>query len=260
VNLLVLARSFLLMSAIACAFGADEPLKTPPKTTNSTGLGPQPVAQPMMPDADDDATLSPEARLDRRLNELVRACDHKINAIIKDRGGERPTGEPIALASHEQQRKERDQAWQDFHKTMQAYLAKSRSHRLDTATITDPKAKAEQNAALNASNQLAIAECYKELIASSKAKPEDFAAGMKALDIDPKQLPPIEQPRHGYLRVWYVAEQARRSTGEDRAKFVKAAQQAQLDLNNQFPHNSLAQTAQALLLDLDLAPGAEKSK
>jgi hypothetical protein len=96
-----------------------------------------------------------------------------------------------------------------------------------------------------------IAECCQQLVQSGGGTADDLRVGMEALAAsDPSVLPPFEQPRYHFLRAWFAADAARRSTGEERARYLATAQEAQRLLLERFPASDLTAVAQTLTMDL----------
>jgi hypothetical protein len=112
---------------------------------------------------------------------------------------------------------------------------------------------------LSVVNQLRIAGCYQELASSGAATASDLHDGQLVLDkLDPADLPESERTRFHYLRVWFFAEQARRSEGPERIAFITSANASLQVLQQLRADGELTATARALLIGLE-APAKEKA-
>lgn len=218
-------------------------------------LDPSPIAVPMRPQTADPGDADPDARLRRRLAELVVERERRIAELARAREG-RPSAVPPQVGGLEPQRRERDEALARARAGAQELVAKTRAARGDTLDVAAPAQIQEQGAMIGAGNQLAIAECYRRLLAEQGGGDADLAAGQEALDrVDAARLAASDLPRMLYLRVWFLAERARRSpAAEERARLLAAAREVQRDLLRDWPRNELAQTAQKLVIDLDQEP------
>ncbi|HEX3133562.1 MAG TPA: hypothetical protein VHX44_08255 [Planctomycetota bacterium] len=221
----------------------------------SPGLDPAPRVQPLVPQVDDPATLTPADRLQRKLESLVRDHDQRIRDLLLQRQDLRPaTGSPgnPALA---QPAREREQAHQDLRRALESYDERVVGRRQDVLDATRPAAQAMQRSTLAATNQLRMAECYHDLAASDTPDAADLAAGMKALGlVEVADLGDGEAVRLNYLRAWFLIEQARQATGDARAKLTAQASTAVDRLAQDFPTSELVLTARGLLTGLNL-PG-----
>lgn len=238
----------LLMLMLVCS-------ATVPAVDVSPGLAPAPRVQPLVPQVDDPATLTPADRLQRKLESLVRERDQRIRDLLLLRQDLRPTtgspGDP-ALA---QPAREREQARQDLRRALESYDERVVGRQLDVLDATRPAAQAVQRSTLAATNQLRIAECYHDLAASGAPEPADLAAGMKALAlVELADLGEGEVVRLHYLRVWFLIEQARQASGDQRTKLTVEASTAVDRLAQDYPTSELVPTARGLLNGLTL-PG-----
>lgn len=230
-----------LLLAAATAPGADG--GAPP-------LDPTPKATPLIPGSEDPAALSPEARLQLRLAELVRERERRIQEILGTSGTPRRLPPIKGDASLEQSRQERDRAWDDL-RALLAAEGRRAAPAPDALDAGRPLAQIEQVPPLAAVNQLRIAECYQELAAGARPQPADLAEGHATLTLlDPASLPETERPRYHYLLTWFLAERARAATGAERDRLVTEAEKQQQLLRLRYADNELAKAAQALLLDL----------
>jgi hypothetical protein len=238
-----LIAGVILLLAAAAVPGAE--VGAPP-------LDPTPKATPLIPGSEDPAALSPEARLQLRLAELVRERERRIQEILGTSGTPRRLPLVKGNASLEQSRQERDQAWDD----LRALLAAEGQPApvSDPLNAGRPLAQAGQVPILAAVNQLRIAECYQELAASPRPEPGDLGEGNATLaKLDPIQLPETERPRYHYLLTWFLAERARAATGVERDRLVAEAAKQQQLLAQRYPDNELTKAAKILLLDFNTA-------
>lgn len=121
------------------------------------------------------------------------------------------------------------------------------------------RGQAAQLGPLSSANELAVAECYKDLAGSPEGTAAEVDAGLQALQrIDPTQLGDAERPRHLYLTLWFQLDGLRKlpkdAPATDRATRLKAARDTRTELANQFPTSALSQTAEALFAGLDAKP------
>jgi len=214
-------------------------------------LDPLPISVPMRPQSIEPGDADPDARLRRRLAELVVERERRIAELARAREGQ-PSAVPPLVAGLDVQRRERDEALARARGSAQELVAKTRAARGDTLDVAAPAQVQEQGAILDAGNQLAIAECYRRIVTEQQGGPADLAAGQSALDrVDAARLAPAEMPRLLYLRIWFQVERARGSTVPDeRARLLTAVREIQRDLLRDWPKSELAQTAQRLGLDL----------
>jgi len=232
-------------------------------------LPPTPLIEPLLPGGAGGAALSENERMQRGLAEQVRRRDERINGILDAHQGRRPAAALPAPATLDQPRRERDRAYEEFQRALQDFLAQGRAVRRDVLAVTESKGQEEQRRQFNASNALAVAECYRDLVSGAQVQPGDLAAGMQALDrVRPDLLAESEVPRLYYLRAWYLAERARNAQGDERARLAGEARAAARELGTRFPTSGLIPAVQAMIGELDAtltgtgtspAPGADTS-
>jgi hypothetical protein len=221
----------------------------------SPSFDPTPRIQPLVPQVEDPATLSPADRLQRKLESLVRDHDQRIRDLLLQRQDLRPaTGSPGDPALAKPAR-EREQAHQDLRRALESYDERVVGRRQDVLDATRPAAQAIQRSTLAATNQLRVGECYHDLAASGTPDVADLAAGMKALGlVEVADLGDGEAVRLHYLRAWFLIEQARQASGDARTKLTAQASTAVDRLAQDFPTSELVPTARGLLAGLNL-PG-----
>ena len=221
----------------------------------SAGLDPAPRVQPLVPQVDDPATLTPADRLQRRLESLVRDRDQRIRDLLLERQNLRPTTGASTDPALAQPTRDREQARQDLHRALEAYDERVIGRRQDVLDATRPAAQAVQRSTLAATNQLRIAECYHDLAATGTPEAADLAAGLKALGlVEAADLGDGEAVRLRYLTAWFLIEQTRRATGDTRAKLMTDATGAVERLAQEHPTSELTAAARGLLAGLTL-PG-----
>lgn len=221
----------------------------------SPALDPAPRVDPLVPTIDDATTMTPADRLQRRLESLVRDRDQRIRELLLQREGLRPaTGAPSDPTLAPPLR-ERDQARLDLQRALEAYNERSVIQNLDVLDATRPLAQAVQRSTLAATNQLRIAECYHDLAATGMVEPADLAAGLQALGlIEIADLSEGDPVRFRYLHAWFLIEQARQASGDERAKLIASATAAVERLAQDHPRSELVAAARGLLAGLQL-PG-----
>lgn len=237
----------ILLSTAAAAgalAGAAEP--------GIQSLDPLPHASPLVPLPDNPAELTPEQRLQRQLDQQIRDAERKIEALHQKYGDLRSEHALPIDAKLDAPRKERDQAWSDLQRSLHSFDDQAAHGKHDVLDTGRPAAQAAQAGPLSALNQLRIAACYQELAAGAQASAGDLRDGAKVLDqLDPGDLPDSERPRFHYLHIWFLAEQARSSEGDERTKLVKAAHAALIALQQLHSDTELTAAAAALLIGLD---------
>ncbi len=243
------SATFLLLLAMASVVPAVEV---------SPSLDPIPRVQPLVPQVDDPATLTPADRLQRRLESLIRARDQSIRDLLQERQDLRPAqGAPTTPTLAEPLR-ERDQAHLDLRRALEAYDERVVGRFQDVLDASRPAAQALQRSTLGATNQLRIAECYHDLAASGTPSASDLSAGRAALNlVETADLGDGETVRFRYLTAWFLIEQARQTTGDARQQRFSEATAAVDRLAQDFPTSELLVAARGLLTGLTL-PGSEK--
>ncbi len=237
-------RFIAVLLAAACAAGAAEP--------GIPALDPLPHASPLVPLPDNPAELTPEQRLQRQLDQRIRDAERKIEALHQKYGDLHSERAVPIDGKLDAPRKERDQAWNDLQRSLHLFDDQAAHGKHDVLDTGRPAAQAAQAGPLSALNQLRIAACYQELAAGAQASAGDLGDGAKVLDqLDPGDLPDSERPRYHYLHVWFLAEQARRSEGDERAQRIKAAHAALTALQQLRSDTELTAAAAALLIGLD---------
>jgi len=241
----VLLATVALAGALAGTMaGAAEP--------GVPALDPLPHASPLVPLPDNPAELTPEQRLQRQLDQQIRDAERKIEALHQKYGDLHEDRALPIDGKLDAPRKERDQAWNDLQRSLHLFDDQAAHGKHDVLDTGRPAAQAAQAGPLSAINQLRIAACYQELAAGTQTSPGDLQGGAMVLDhLDPGDLPDSERPRFYYLRVWFLAEQARRGEGDERSQQLKAAKAALLALQQLHSDTELTAAAATLLIGLD---------
>ncbi|HYE08070.1 MAG TPA: hypothetical protein VEL07_21325 [Planctomycetota bacterium] len=251
-----MTRLVLLLVVAGATFAAEDDGALPP-LVGAAPIAPAPYLRPLLPADVDDPRADEDERLQRRLAERVRELDSRAMALIADNGGERPRAVAARGPALEEPRRRRDTAWADFRRALQDRAAHGVRAAPDALDAADPQGQERARTPVASVNQLAIAECYKDLTASAEGTRDDLVQGVRALDaVDVPGLPESELPRLYYLRLWFLAEDARRTPADERAAKTAAARAAAKDLAARFPSSELARTAPTLIIDLDGDGGA----
>jgi len=114
---------------------------------------------------------------------------------------------------------------------------------------------------LRALNRLAVADCYRRLIIAADTEAtattdrdyvSELQAGVAALaTVDAALLAENDLPTLFYLRAWFAAERARRlPPGAAATAAADESREAARLLLRDFPHSTLARTAQDLIRQL----------
>jgi hypothetical protein len=215
-------------------------------------LDPLPHASPLVPLPDSPAELTPEQRLQRQLDQQIRDAERKIEALHQKYGDLHEDRATPIDGKLDAPRKERDQAWNELQRSLHLFDDQAAHGKHDVLDTGRPTAQAAQAGPLSAINQLRIAACYQELAVGTQTAPGDLRDGAAVLEhLEPGDLPDSERPRFHYLRVWFLAEQARHSDGEQRAQQIKAAQAALSDLKQLHSDTELTAAATTLLIGLE---------
>ena len=224
------------------------------------GLPPEPMTNPLPPTAqavardDDDALL-------QRIETLVQTRDERISELLKDGVTPNPTAGRTPRLSTEDARilemlKAHAEARTALRKALEEAASRSGRATEDVLDRGRPRVQAAQTGPLSAQNQIAIAECFKDLAGGPDGSAADLAGGLAALKlVDAGRLPETERPRLLYLALWFELEHVRRlkpgASEPERLKHLAAARERQAELLNQFPASPLAQTAEALFAGLE---------
>lgn len=239
---------WLAAAALAAAEDIAPPLPPLPATA------PLPPSAQAVPRDDDDALL-------QRIDQLISSRDQRISELLKEgvapvqAAGRTPRLDTEDAAVLDVLRAHA-QARTDLRKALEEAAKRGGRPTEDLLDRGRPRVQAAQTGPLEALNQLAIAECYKDLAGSPEGTAGDLAAGLAALQAtDAAKLAESERPRLLYLSLWFELETVRRlprdAPDAERAKLLAEAREKQAELVNQFPASPLAQTAEALFAGLD---------
>jgi len=250
--MIVQTRTLLLALMLAGFANAED---------GAAALPPKPATIPLPPthapvtmDDDDELLLRHLDQLiderDRRIATLPSAVDHEAGRTphldLRDPAAQE------ALTQHAAARAE-------LRKALEEAASRAGQGSADVLDRGRLRGQAAQLGPLSSANELAVAECYKDLAGSPDGTPADVDAGLKALHrIDPGQLNEAERPRHLYLTLWFQLDGIRKLSKDapatDRANRLKAAHDTRSELANQYPTSALSQTAEALFSGLDAHP------
>lgn len=226
-------------------------------------LPPIPVTTPLPPTTQPSAAEEDDELLLKHLDRLIADRDQRISQL--------PSTGPAGAAVHRTPRIDtHDPAAQEaltqhaaaraeLRKALEDAAAQAGQGQADVLDRGRPRGQAAQLGPLSAANQLAVAECYKDLAGGSGGTAADTDSGLKALmAIDASRLNDAERPRHLYLTLWFqldgVRKLAKDAPAAERAKRLQAARDTRTDLANQYPASALSQTADALFAGLDDHP------
>ncbi len=226
-------------------------------------LPPLPATTPLPPSVeavhrDDDSELL------QRIDRLIQDREGRIAALVKEGAGPDPvagktprieTEDPATIATL----KAHAEARSELRKALDAAARRNAQGNRDVLDRGRPRAQAAQAGPLTAQNQLAIAECWKDLAGSPDGGLADLESGIAAIAAtDTAKLPDAERPRMLYLALWFQLETARRLPADapaaERAKRVATARERQAELASQFPDSALTRTAEALFAGVETTP------
>ncbi len=239
--------SSLVSAALWCCIALTSTLHAqdlqPPET-------PTPRVQPQLPLASEDAALTPDQILQRRLAEVIRQHEARIDELrgLVDLSTPAPPLDPAM----DQIRLERDQAWTSLRTTVDEQIARTRREMKDPLQASKPATQLLVSRPLEQGNRLQIADCYKELASGPDGGVQDLSAGLAVLSaMGEADMPLIDVPRSLYLHVWFGTELARRGPPESKAATIAAAHRAHDDLRRRFPASALSEAAGALFAGLE---------
>jgi phage terminase Nu1 subunit (DNA packaging protein) len=211
-------------------------------------LEPIPKIAPLVPSIANTNDLTPDEKLQRQLETLVRDRDNRIRSLLDERGDLRPADGRLQHTSLEEPFRERNRAQLELRRALENYDERSTSRQKDILAANRPIEQAFQRSSLAATNQLRIAECYYDLSLTTQPIINDLNAGIAALDlIEVNDLEEGDPVRYRYLRAWFLIEHARLAHGEAQAAYLKDATSAVERLTQDFPTSELTLTARNLL-------------
>jgi hypothetical protein len=209
---------------------------------------PLPVIAPEAPSVGDAAHLSTEESATKRLRELLAGHDRRIAELIELLNGRSAPAED-SLPGLDDAHRDRDDAFMRAATQAQDYVARRRSVASANAGIAPQQN--DGGDALRTLNRLAIADCYRRLVLDGGGEPEVTAGASALAEVDAALLGEADLPTLFYLRTWFLAERARRSTDpEQAAALTTQAQDTARLLIRDFPHSALSRTAQDLVRDM----------
>lgn len=241
----------LIVLVVGFAYAEDGAATLPP----TPAMIPLPPSHVTSPEDDGDELLL------RRLDQLIDQRDRRIATLpttIDRQAGRTPHLDARDLAAQEALT-QHAAARAELRKALEEAASRAGQGSEDVLDRGRLRGQAAQLGPLSSANELAVAECYKDLAGSPDGTATDNDAGLKALQrIDPTQLSDAERPRHLYLTLWFILDGIRKlpkdAPATDRANRLKAARDTRTELANQFPTSALSQTAEALFAGLDANP------
>lgn len=228
----------------------------------AAALPPKPVTIPLPPIHAPSAVDDGDELLLRHLDNLIEERDRRIAALpsatlpAADRqAGRTPHLDPRDPAAQEVL-SQHAAARVELRRALEEAASRAGQGSADVLDRGRLRGQAAQLGPLSSANELAVAECYKDLAGSPAGTAAEVDAGLKALQrIDPTQLGDAERPRHLYLTLWFQLDGIRKlpkdAPATDRATRLKAAHDTRTELANQYPTSALSQTAEALFSGLD---------
>jgi hypothetical protein len=249
--LIILSLAVLCRASVLAAATADD--VAPP-------IAPQPATTPLPPTLAPGEHANPDEALLQRLDRLIQSRDQAMAEMLKDGvspnpvagrtpHADRPDAPTLeALKAHAEARR-------DLRAALDQAAKRGQGTSKDILDRGSPRAQAGQTGPLVALNQLAIAECWKDLASAPDGTAADVDSGIAALAAtDASCLADSDRPRLLYLELWFQLEGVRKlakdAPAAERSKRLAAARERQADLVNQFPASPLAQTADALFAGL----------
>lgn len=250
-KIVILVASMLGSLHVGALGAAELPPPRPPAPPN-------PVLNPDPPRLGGGAELSTEDMIAKRLRELLAHHDRRIVELLAILDGRAP-GRPDNLPGVEAAQRDRDAALARAALQAQDFVARRRS----TATVASAIAPGSTSAsdALRALNRLAVADCYRRLIIAAgtdgtgsadrdvATELQDGAAALAT--VDAALLAENDLPTLFYLRAWFAGERALRlPPGAAATAAADESREAARLLLRDFPHSTLARTAQDLIRQL----------
>ncbi len=230
--------------------------------STSPPLAPLPHTAPLLPSDQAPGTLTPEERLQRRLEELVRERDGRIRSLLDTDSSLSTQRLPPRGPGLDQPGKDRDRARTDLQRALEAFDERNSRIRKDVLDVGRPATQALQRSTIAATNLVRQAECYHELAGAGQATGQDLRDALEAIArLTPDDLGEAERPRLHYLRAWFLAEQARQVVGAERQRLVGEARVNAQALRQAHPTSDLVAAIDAVLaaVPADTSPtGAPK--
>lgn len=226
--------SCLLLILAGTLAAADLPEPRPPAPPN-------PVIVPQPPNLDAGLDLDPVEAALKVLRERLAGHDRRIAELLAQIDGR--TAPRPDLAGLDEARREREAALAKASAAAQDFIARRRAN--GATPVNAPSSDGSD--ALRALNRLSVADCYRRLVLDGGGEDEVKAGELALSEVDAALLGEADLPTLFYLRTWFLTERARRSN--DPAIATQAHDAARAILRD-FPHSSLARTAQELVRDL----------
>ena len=218
----------------AVLLAAEIPEPRPP-------VPPNPVIVPQPPSLDGGLELDPVEAALKTLRERLAGHDRRIAELLTEIDGR--TAPRPDLAGLDEARREREAALAKASAAAQDFIARRRAN--GATPVNAPSSDGSD--ALRALNRLAVADCYRRLVLEGGGDDEVKAGELALAEVDAALLGEADLPTLFYLRTWFLTERARRHG--DPAIASQAHETARALLRD-FPHSSLARTAQELVRDL----------
>ncbi len=248
-----LSMGLLLVVGMACGKAPGE--------DGAASLPPRPVTIPLPPTNLPTIAEDGDELLLRQLDHLIDERDRRIAVlpnVVDGRFGRTPRIELRDPAAQEVL-SQHAAARTALRLALEEAASRAGQGSADVLDRGRQRGQAAQLGPLSSANQLAVAECYKDLASASDGTASDVDAGLKALTkIDAGQLNETERPRQLYLTLWFQIEGLRKmgkdAPATERVTRLKAAQDTRTELINQYPSSALAQTSEALFAGIEVHP------
>lgn len=248
----------LVLIVCACLIVLPVTAATPPRE----GLGPQPVAEPVLP--------QPSGRKADRNEQLItwllgrqRTIDSRIAELLIANDGLIPDIPIRQRPELDEARRLRDEAWTN----LQAQLAareqglvarKPEDIEQGPSQVSDAELKK-----LYAQHRLTVAMAYKDkFVDEGRSSLENLDAGLHLLTtIEDRHLPRSMQPQRRYHIIWFEVERARLlEPGEERDATNSRVGRLVDEFAGAFPGNDLVTSARWLLRMADLEAQVDSSQ
>jgi hypothetical protein len=174
---------------------------------------------PLAPSAAQEAPSDPDERSLRDMERAVRDREARIQEILRRSEGIRPVAAADLGPGLGRPRAERDAALAELRGALAEWLGRTHRADRDLLDAAGPARQTAQVPGISAENRLAIAECLRELALDERVADRDrlLGEGLAELDQLPSELAEHQRPRAAWLRVFFLAEQAR-TAGDPAAK------------------------------------------
>lgn len=194
-------------------------------------LPPQAQVEPLVPVESVDGEGDERAQLIRRVESRVRDLERRISSILREHGDELPAVSVGDLPELEDNRRQRNQAWQDLRNHLDRSYGGPRE--LDPDPLDQPPSvtvvpeEDPEVVEIRLHNRMRIAQCAFELHVVDQGTGDSLRKTEEIVDaLDPMQLMPSLRPEWFFLRVAVVVERARLAkAAQERDAYLAEAEQ-----------------------------------